>query len=208
MAIRENREYRNMPMVQIRKKEEGSEGSSFLVEGYASTFEEYVLFTDENGTEYKEKILPEAFEETDFSDVVFLKDHQGTVFARTKNGTLEITVDDKGLFTRTDLSKTASARAMFEEIQAGMYYQMSFAFIVREDSYDKETHTRKILKIDKLFDVSAVSFPANPGTDIGVATRDYFNGVIEAEQAERLAQELALKEARAKYDSIRKKGEN
>ena len=115
-------------------------------------------------------------------------------------------VDEKGLFTRTDLSKTASARAMFEEIQAGMYYQMSFAFVVREDSYDKETHTRKILKIDKLYDVSAVSFPANPGTDIGVATRDYFNGVIEMEQAERLAKEEALKQARAKYDSVRKKG--
>ena len=207
MAIKENREYRSIPInLEVRAAEEGNE-PSFLVEGYASTFEPYVIY-EYDGIKYMEQIDPKAFDECDMKDVIFCKDHEGTVFARTKNGTLEITVDDKGLFTRTDLSKTASARAMFEEIQAGMYYQMSFAFIVREDSYDKETHTRKILKIDKLFDVSAVSFPANPGTDIGVATRDYFNGVIEAEQAERLAQELALKEARAKYDSIRKKGEN
>ena len=56
--IRDNREYRNMAMVEVRKKE-GSEESSFLVEGYATNYNEYVLFTDENGTEYKEKILPE-----------------------------------------------------------------------------------------------------------------------------------------------------
>ena len=202
-----NREFRNIPLERFELRAEGENAETMNVRGYACTFEEYVLF-EVGEDKFLERIEPTAFEGCDMSDVVFRKDHEGTVFARTKNGTLEITVDDKGLFTRTDLSKTASARAMFEEIQAGMYYQMSFAFIVREDSYDKETHTRKILKIDKLFDVSAVSFPANPGTDIGVATRDYFNGVIEAEQAERLAQELALKEARAKYDSIRKKGEN
>jgi len=186
MAIRENREYRNIPMFEIRKAEEGEE-PSFFVEGYASTFDEYVLF-EQDGIQYKEKILPEAFNETDMSDVVFLKDHEGTVFARTKNGTIDLSIDEHGLKTRVDLSKTASARAMHEEIEAGMYTQMSFAFIVGEDDFDKKTHTRTIRKIDKLFDVSAVSFPANPGTDISVATRDYFNGVIEMEQAERLAE--------------------
>ena len=206
--ISKDREYRFIPMQNFEVRKEGSEESSFLVEGYASTFEPYVMFVDEDGVEYKEEILPEAFAETDTSDVVFLKDHEGTVFARTRNKTLELSVDEHGLFTKTDLGKTASAKAMFEEIQAGMYDQMSFAFIVGEDDYNSKTHTRTIRKIKKLFDVSAVSFPANPGTDIGVATRDYFNGVIEMEKAERLSKELALKEARAKYDSIRKKGEN
>lgn len=186
MAIRENREYRSIPMFEIRKAEEGEE-PSFFVEGYASTFDEYLLF-ELDGIQYKEKILPEAFNETDMSDVVFLKDHEGTVFARTKNGTIDLSIDEHGLKTRVDLSKTASARAMHEEIEAGMYTQMSFAFIVGEDDFDKKSHTRTIRKIDKLFDVSAVSFPANPGTDISVATRDYFNGVIEMEQAERLAE--------------------
>lgn len=197
MAIKDNREYRNIPMFEIRKAE-GDEESSFLVEGYASTFEPYVLF-EEDGVQYKEQIDPKAFDKCDMSDVIFCKDHEGTVFARTRNNTLELSIDDKGLFTRTDLSKTASAREMFEEIKAGMYDQMSFAFTVREDSYDRDTHTRTILQINKLYDVSAVSFPANPGTDIGVATRDYFDGVIEAERAERLAKEEAMKEIKARY---------
>lgn len=201
MAIKDNREYRNIPLFETRAKE--GEEDNFIVEGYASTFEPYVLF-EYDGIQYKEQISPDAFDDCDMSDVIFCKDHEGTVFARTRNKTLELSVDKKGLFTRTDLSKTASARAMYEEIKEGMYDQMSFAFIVREDSYDKEEHLRTILKVDKLFDVSAVSFPANPGTDISVATRDYFNGVIEAERAERLAKEESLKEARKKYFSERK----
>jgi HK97 family phage prohead protease len=204
MAIRDNREYRTMPMVEVRK--EGEDKSSFLVEGYASTFEEYVLFTDENGTEYKEKILPEAFDGTDFSDVVFLKDHQGTVFARTKNGTLELSIDDKGLFTKTDLSKTSTSRTMFEEIEAGMYTQMSFAFVVDDDEYNTKEHLRTIRHISKLHDVSAVSFPANPTTDISVATRSRFDGFIEQEKAERLAREQRIKLLRAKYEYVKEQG--
>ena len=200
MAIRENREYRSIPMeIRMEQREDGE--SSFLVEGYASTFEPYVMFEDE-GIQYKEQIDPKAFEECDMSDVIFVKDHEGTVFARTKNGTLELSIDEHGLFTRTDLSKTASAREMYEEIKAGMYSQMSFAFIVREDDYDKKEHLRTIRKIDKLFDVSAVSFPANPGTDILATTRSYFDGVIEMERAERLAYEQELKEAKANFYSI------
>lgn len=188
--IRDNREYRNMPMVEIRKQE-GPEESSFLVEGYASTFEEYVLFEDD-GIQYKEKILPEAFKGTDFSDVVFLKDHMGTVFARTKNGTLELSIDERGLLTKTDLSKTSTSRQMFEEIEAGMYTQMSFAFVVDDDEYNTKEHLRTIRHIAKLYDVSAVSFPANPTTDISVATRARFDGFIEQEKAERLAREQEI----------------
>lgn len=198
MAIRENREYRTMPMVEVRKEGEDNK-PSFFVEGYASTFEEYVLF-EEDGIQYKEKILPEAFENCDFSDVVFLKDHHGTVFARTKNETLQLSVDDKGLFTRTDLSKTSASREMFEEIETGMYSQMSFAFIVDDDEYNTKEHLRTIRHIAKLFDVSAVSFPANPTTDISVATRSRFDGFIEQEKAERLAREQEIKLARAKYE--------
>jgi len=203
MAIRDNREYRNMPMVEIRKDD--SNESSFFVEGYASTFEEYVLFTDENGTEYKEKILPEAFDGTDFSDVVFLKDHVGTVFARTKNGTLELSVNENGLFTRTDLSKTSASREMFEEIQTGMYSQMSFAFIVDDDEYNTKEHLRTIRHIAKLYDVSAVSFPANPTTEISVATRTRFDGFIEQEKAERLAREHEIEIARARFNFEKEK---
>ena len=207
MAIKKEREYRyvSIDTWEIRKAEEEGQEPSFFVEGYATTWDEYVLF-EEDGVQYKEQILPEAFDNADMSDVIFVKDHEGTVFARTKNGTLTLEVDDHGLKVSADMSKTTSARQAFEEIASGMYDQMSFAFTVNDDEYDRDQHKRTIRGLKKLYDTSFVGFPANPGTDIGVATRDYFNGVIEAERAERLAKEQALKEARAKYDSIRKVG--
>ena len=205
--IRDNREYRKAQLFECRASETEE---SYIVEGYATTFDdEYVLFEDYDGTQYKEKVMREAFDDkTDLSDVIFVKDHEGTVFARTRNKTLSLSLDDHGLKVTVDLSKTASAKAMYEEIKAGMYDQMSFAFIVDKDEYDKKNHLRSITHIQKLFDVSAVSFPANPNTDIGTATRDYFNGVIEAERAERLAKEESLKEARERYYAERNKNGN
>ena len=203
MAIRDNREYRNIPMFETRAAGEGEE-KSYIVEGYASTFEPYVLW-EEEGIQYMEQIDPRAFDETDMSDVIFCKDHQGTVFARTKNGTVDLSVDEHGLKSVVDLSKTTSAREMFEEIETEMYTQMSFAFVVEEDSYNRDTHTRTILKIRKLYDVSAVSFPANPGTDISVATRTRLDGFIEEERAERLAEEERRKEAIAKFNFEKEK---
>ena len=177
------REYRNMEM-RIRDDEE----VKYAVEGYASTFERYMLF-EEEGTEYYEQIDPKAFDGADMTDAVFRVDHTGPVYARTSAGTVEIWVDEHGLAQRTDLSKTQRARDLFEDIKAGNYPKMSFAFTVAEDHYDRATHTRIIDRIAKVFDVSPVSFPANPTTELSVSTRDYFNGVIEAEKAERLERE-------------------
>ena len=191
-------------MMETRAAEEGEE-KSFIVEGYATTFEPYVLF-EMDGIQYKEQIMPDAFEECDMTDVIFVKDHEGTVFARTKNGSLNLDVDNYGLLSRADLGRTSAAREMHEEIEAKMYTQMSFAFTVAEDSYDVEQHLRKILRIKKLYDVSAVSFPANPGTDISVATRSRFDGFIEQEKAERLAKEAKLAAARERYFYERSKG--
>lgn len=206
MPIRDNREYRSAPMFEIRAAQENGE-ESYQVEGYATTWEEYVLF-EFDGIEYKEKILPEAIDEnTDLSDVIFVKDHGGTVYARTKNNTLELTKDEHGLKVRADMSKTPSAREAFEEIRAGMYDQMSFAFVVDDDEYNSTDHLRTIRHIKKLYDVSFVSFPANPGTDISVATRSRFDGFIEAEQAERLEKEQRLNLAKAKYNYLKQKQE-
>lgn len=180
MAIKSDREYRNIGGFEVREND--------IVEGYASTFEAYPLWEEDGVTVY-ERIEPTAFEGADLSDVVFLKDHTGTVLARTKNRLLQLSVDEHGLHTRTDLSKTAAAREMREEIAVGNYSQMSFSFTVAKEHYDKETRTRVIDSFKKLYDVSAVAFPANPFTDIGVSARDYFHGVMEAEQAERLERE-------------------
>lgn len=181
------REYRSF--AQIIQRDRDDDNKKYMVEGYASTFEPYTLWTTEDGVEIKEQISPDAFNETDFSDVVFRIDHEGPVFARTSNGLIDLSVDDHGLKSIIDLSKTEKARGVFEDIEAGMYPQMSFAFTVEREAWDRETHTRHIEKIGKLYDVSAVSFPANPGTEIGVSLRDRINGEIEAETAERLEAE-------------------
>ena len=157
---------------------------TYMVEGYASTYEPYVLMTID-GVDYSERIEPTAFDDADLSDVVFRVDHQGRVYARSSAGTVELWHDDHGLGQRTDLSRTQAAREVYADIEAGNYPKMSFAFTVAEggDHYDKATHTRIIDRIAKVFDVSPVVFPANPTTELSVSTRDYFNGVIEAEKS-------------------------
>ena len=184
--MNQNREYRNM---ELRVAKQEGEEQSYIVEGYASTYDSYKLFTDDNGTEYFERIEPTAFNGADMIDVVFRVDHEGRVYARTSAGTLSVWMDEHGLANRTDLSKTQAARELYADIEAGNYPKMSFAFTVAEDHYDKATHTRVIDRIAKVYDVSPVSFPANPSTELSVSTRDYFNGVIEAEKAERLERE-------------------
>lgn len=185
MAIRDNREYRNLGTFETKSEE----GSEFIVRGYASTFEPYLMFEDD-GIQYFERIAPTAFEDADMSDVVFLRDHTGRVLARTKNGALNLTTDTHGLLSVTDLGLTSASKEMFEDIRTGNYSQMSFSFVVARGGEHFEEEARKVTRvidrIEKLYDVSAVSFPANPGTDIGVAYRDLFNGVIERREAERL----------------------
>ena len=179
-----DREYRDMEL----RLSENLEQANFDVEGYASTFEPYVLFS-EDGVDYSERIDPYAFDDADMSDTVFRIDHTGTVYARTSAGTVSLWVDEHGLGQRTDLSKTQKARELYEDIKAGNYPKMSFAFTVAEDHFERATHTRVIDRIAKVFDISPVTFPANPTTELSIATRDYFNGVIEMEKAERLERE-------------------
>lgn len=177
--IRNDREYRAAQPFEAQE-------DKYIVNGYASTFEPYVLW-HEGDTEIREQIDPHAFDEADMGDVIMQYDHEGRVFARQSNGTLELNVDEHGLKVRADLSRTEGARQLYEEIKSGMITQMSFAFTIAEDDYNKKEHLRTIKRIRKLYDVSAVSIPANPGTEI--SARSYFDGVIEAERAERLAAE-------------------
>lgn len=112
--------------------------------------------------------------------------HDGKVFARTSNKTLILERDDKGLLIYADLSKSQAAREMYDEINNELVTRMSWAFKVEEDSYDRETRTRTILKVKKVYDVSAVSIPANDGTEI--TARSYVDGVIDIEKQELLEQ--------------------
>lgn len=184
--IAEGREYRNMEL-----RASGNAGDEMIVEGYATTFNEpYLLWKEDNYTVY-EQVDRNAFTGCDMSDVIMQYDHEGRVFARMSNGTLSCTPDEHGLLTRADLGGTEQGRQLYEEIAGGYTTKMSFGFTVAEDNRDiaentetgEVTITRTIRKLRKLYDVSAVSLPANPATNI--AARTYGEGVIAEAKAER-----------------------
>lgn len=186
MAIKNNREYRAFNSYEIRKAEDNED--EYIVEGYAALFDSpYTLYVDDDGTEYKEDISSKAFADADMSDIIFLYNHEGRVYARQKNGSLDVALDEKGIKVRANLGLTQGARELYEDIKTGLVDQMSWAFTIDADEYDKKTKTRTITSVRKVYDVSAVSIPANPATSI--SARDYFNGVIEMEKAERLETE-------------------
>lgn len=173
-----------MPLMGIQQSKNRL-NSDYYVEGYATTFDDPYVLYDDGETKIYEKIDRHALDGADMSDVIMQFDHAGKVFARQRNNTLIVEPDEHGLFIAADLSKSMSAKQMYEEIDSGLIDRMSWAFTVADDEYDRDTRTRTILKIKKVYDVSAVSIPANPSTDI--SARSYFDGVIEAEKAERLA---------------------
>ena len=150
--------------------------SNFYVEGYAARFEPYVLFEDADGPIY-ERFEPDCFKDCDMSDVIFQFNHQGTVLARQSNDSLIVEVDETGLFTAADLSRTEAARRLYEEISAGMITKMSWGFFLGDHYYDRESRTIVHKTVKKVFDVSAVSIPANNNTEINA--RGWVNGVID-----------------------------
>lgn len=180
--IKNDREYRMvmLPDMQFRIAEQEDEEQRYIVEGYATTYDDPYTLYSFDGVDYKEEISRDALAGADMSDVIFLYNHEGMVFARQSNGTLELSSDEKGLHVRADLGSTEASREMFESIKAGLVTQMSWAFTINADAYDERTHTRTITSVKKVYDVSAVSIPANPATDI--SARSYFDGVIEEER--------------------------
>lgn len=153
------------------------EQNPYIVTGYACTYDKYALFGD-----YCERVAPTAFDGADLSDVIFQFDHCGRVFARTSNGTLQLTPDERGLFIRADLSGSPAAKELFDEIRTGLVTKMSFAFRVARDHAEDDGYTRIIDRIAKVYDVSAVSLPANDNTEIGVSARDFFHAQEDAKR--------------------------
>ena len=166
-----------------------------IVEGYALTFDQPTVMAEIEGRKYSEVISQGAFDNAEMRDVVLNFDHQGKPLARTKNGTLELSVDNAGLHIRADLSSTAESRALYEEIKAGLIDKMSAAFSVGNESYDRETRTRRINGFKRLYDVAAVTFPAYESTSI--EARGLFDAEASAERAEA---SRALELAKSKYN--------
>lgn len=193
-------EFRPFAQFELRSADIENGGQEVYVEGYAAVFNQPTVLFEIDGIEYKEMIDPEAFNGADMSDVIFNYNHGGRVVARTRNNTLQLKVDDKGLFIRARLDGTEEGRKLYEEIRGGYIDRMSFAFTVREESYDRSTRTRIIKRIKKLYDVSAVDFPAYDTTSI--SARSFFE--VEAEK-ERIAAELRQKLTHFKGDERMKR---
>lgn len=181
-AVPDKRQYRNMAQPLSVVERAGYQkrfDSDFYTEGYASTFDDpYVLWTDPwDGTEYKEIVRADAFDNCVMDDVIMQFDHRGRVFARMSNRTLIVEPDRHGLFTAADLKSTENSRSLYEDIDAGLITKMSWAFTIAEQEYDRAEHTYIIKKVGRIYDVSAVSLPADPNTDI--SARNMLDGVIE-----------------------------
>ena len=197
MPMKNDREYRSFQL-------DIAEGEEKVVRGYATTFNnEYTLYEDEDYV-IREVVDPSAFDDTDMEDVILQFNHEGRVFARISNGTLELNVDEEGLAIEADLGGTEIGRNLYEEIAGGYTNKMSMGFKVdrtadvwtREMTDGKTVEVRRINRILKLYDVSAVSIPANDATSISVRT--LVDGEIEKLRAERLeAEELELAKLRA-----------
>lgn len=185
--LSEGREFRDMEIRAL----DGEENDQMIVEGYATTFNQFYELWKEPGYTFLEQVDAKAFDGCDMSDVIMQYDHEGRVFARMSNGTLTATPDEVGLRTRADLSGTEIGRQLYQEIKGGYTNKMSFAFKVGEDRREIEenrengeiTVKRTITRISRLYDVSAVSLPANPATSI--SARNFSEGVIAEIKAER-----------------------
>lgn len=184
--LADGREYRAMTMRAL------GDSDAMIVEGYATTFNQPYMLYDGGDYRVMEQIAPTAFAQCDMTDVIMQYDHEGRVFARNRNNTLALSIDATGLKTTADLGGTDIGRQLYQEIKGGYTDKMSFGFVVAEDQRTStmdyntgvETVLRTITKIKKLYDVSAVSIPANDMTSI--SARRYADGVIDGIKAERL----------------------
>lgn len=204
----EGRQYRSFDVSRFERR--SADNGEKVVEGYATTFNQpYELWRDTwdgNTYVFMEQVDARAFDNTDMSDVIMQYNHEGRVFARTGNNTLALDPDAHGLHIRADLGGTEIGRQLFEEIEGGYTDKMSFGFRVskdkREETEERNEETgvrtvtvlRTILEISKLYDVSAVSLPANDATSI--SARNYCEGVIAEIKEEFLAREKRERQKR------------
>jgi HK97 family phage prohead protease len=176
---------------------EGEEGKEELwVEGYAVRFNSPTVLFEIDGQEYKEQIARDAFTDTKMDDVIFNYNHSGRVMARTRNNTLQLFVDDEGLFIRARLDGTEEGRSLYNDIQNGYIDRMSFRFTIGQEAYDYQNRTWTVLRVKRLYDVSAVDIPAYDDTSIAARKADAEAVAREHQRkadAELMRQKLILK---------------
>lgn len=179
----------NISDFNVEYREEENNPSKMIIEGYALVFDsETLIGTERHG--FYESIDKRALEGANMKDVPLKYNHSDAhpILARTRNKSLTLTVDDKGLFIHAELLDTQDNIDMYKRIKAGLIDKMSFAFTIKEDAWEKGTIPhRKINKIDRLFDVSVVDIPAYEQTSIyarSLEKAEAFTDSLENEQTE------------------------
>ena len=171
------------------------------IKGYAAVFNSPETY------DYTEVIDEKAFDETDMSDVVLRYNHNDSfmVLARTRNKSLNLSVDEKGLMIDATLQDDITDhRNIYNAIKSGLIDKQSFAFTIDEDEYDYDTDTRTITKIGKLFDVSVVDQPFYNSTDVSIA-RTQNDEFLERREQLRKEHEEELQEEKRKEELAKKK---
>jgi len=197
------KEVRTFSLTEIR----AIDGDKQVIEGHAAVFG-----VKSHDLGFREIIQPGAFADAVMSDDVrFLLNHRGLPIARTKSGTLRLTEDVKGLAFRAELDpKDPDVQRLVPKVRRGDLSEMSFAFGVRDRDKDEKWYrengelVRSLLKV-QLFDVSAVSFPAYPSTDLNA--RSYFEQRMaevggDPAQSKKLDEQLAAEKQRADFDAM------
>ena len=162
-----NKEVRTFDVQDLELRMDGDKPT---VVGYGAVFNS--MSNDLGG--FREFIAPDAFEGRLEDDVRFLVNHDANlILARTTNGTLRLSVDEKGLRYEADMPNTSTARDLMELLKNGTISQSSFAFTVEEDSWEVKDgmNIRTIDKVSQLYDVSSVTYPAYNQASSAVALR-------------------------------------
>lgn len=165
---------------------ENEQEQKMIIEGYA------IVFDEPTDLGYVEIIERGALDNCDMSDVCLKYNHEDTylIMARTRNKSLQLSVDDRGLKIYAELIDTNSNRDVYKSIRAGLLDKMSFAFIVNEAFWDTidGRDVRRITGIGKLFDVSVVDVPAYDQTEVYARSKE----AVEKEQEEYHQKRLEL----------------
>ena len=194
----------------IQFRAEDTEDGKMEIKGYAAVFNSPETYS------YTEVIDSRAFDDADMSDVVLRYNHNDSfmVLARTRNKSLDLSVDEKGLLMNARLQDDITEhKNIFNAIKSGLIDKQSFAFTVEEDDYDYDTDTRTIKRIGKVFDVSVVDQPFYNATDVIVAKDNKSDDFLKRREELRKQHEEELKEeerkqalAKAKEELLKKLG--
>lgn len=189
-------DYRRLMQIRVLEQDEEQSNGKMIIEGRAVVFDEPTVLFTFDGVDYSEIIARGAFDEADISKCYLKYNHSDNIMAmaRVKNGTLSLDMREDGVWIKAELADTTAGRDLFTLIRRGDIDRMSFAFTIREESYDEKLHTWTVQKVDKLYDVAAVEQPAYENTQLYARRL----GEVESRRAEVEALELARMRARVR----------